>query len=463
MQYATVTIGLGIAVGLSILPPSSLASEMQPGPMWVVGSYVNIRQAADDKAKVIEHLTANTPIHLVGEKGRYCEISWAQSRSGFVACQFLGAKPLQLSDVERSPANDNDEHFEASPLRAFWIEPSFSRLRAAGAYFEKKMLTEAAAKKEADQLKAWLEVPAVSPNVAKSITISRFSVPEFDAMKALAKAGMQPPPLLNSIYPDVASLQAKPDSATMPAEHLPLLAFLPALGASRFSAQAQVGAMQTTTDQLSALFQIPYQVEPLNKPYTVSPQYEDPYIFGSWDIGDVNLSLVRPVHDVGIYTNGHVKDLETSLNQWDGFYIDYEATQECGSFVIDAHLHDHASGDYIVSKLPIDGLLMFFRSPVAVNTSTARVEMQRHELSAFQKKARRELQKNMIHQVVQYTVTLAGDFAPDFTVFELRGYSDVPGAESGTTGPYEAIMRYYFVNIGGSWKLLDVDGLSGCS
>lgn len=447
-----------LLLGLAMLPQAVQASENQQDTMWIIGSYVNVREGADDKARVIDHLTTNSKVSLSSENARYCEIKWGEGRHGYVVCRYLARKPLQISDVERTEFTASDEHLEESPLRAFWIEPSYQRLSAAGSYFEKVMLSSAAVAKESDQLKTWVEKPS-----EKAVYFTRFSVPEFDAMKTVAKNGIQPPRLISPVYTDIKSLRQKTFGSPMADDYLPLLEFLPTLAGSRFSTQEQVGSMQTTTDKLSALFQIPYKVESVSKPYAVSPHYNDPYIFGSWDIGDVNLSLVRPVHDVGIYRDGHVKDVETNLNEWDGYYADYELVPECGNFIIDAHLHDEASGNYIISKLPSKGLLMYYRTPTVMDTSPAQIQTKTLEVKSMPKRIRDALQKTETQQVVQYTITLKGDTSPDFVVFELMGYSNEPGIETGNEGPIYPTTRYYFINIGGEWKLFDADGLTGCS
>src|SRR6185437_2887070 len=128
-------MALALWVGTILSFQSVHAAEPLPRPMWIIGSYVNIHNAPDDKAPVLAHLTTNAKVTLAGESARYCEISWNDTSRGYVVCRFLAAKPLQLSDVERTAKNQNDESFQESPLRAFWIEPSFRRIRAAGQAF----------------------------------------------------------------------------------------------------------------------------------------------------------------------------------------------------------------------------------------------------------------------------------------------------------------------------------------
>jgi|GEM_PF-4916052 len=440
------------------------AAEPLPRPMWIIGSYVNIHNAPDDKAPVLAHLTTNAKVTLAGESARYCEVSWGDTSHGYVVCRFLAGQPLQLSDVERTEKNQNDTAFQESPLRAFWIEPSFGRLRAAGQAFEATMLPGALAKKEAGQFKAAVDAMMRGENPkAGTATFSRFPIPEFEAMKALAKNGMQPPPITKPLYPEISTIHPNGYTDSISADYLPLFELLPAVKPSRFNAEEQIGAMQATTDTLSALFQIPYRVETESKPYAAIPHYNDPFIFGSWDMGDAKLSLVRPVHDVGIYRDGHVVTLATRLEQHDVNEPDAEATPECGSFAIEAHMAGDAGEPYIVSRLPAKGMLMYFRTPAAIDAARAQVRLQQIDIETMKPALRDTLRANQVQVVNNYTITLQGDTAPDFAVLELGGYADVPGKGNQPGTPIYPTTRYYFVNIAGHWHLLDADALQGCS
>lgn len=456
----------GLVFGLATLPQVNEASVNQQDTMWIVGFYVNVHDGTDDKSRVVDHLITNSQVRLTSENGRYCGISWGSGRQGYVVCRYLAQKPLTLGDVERTGPVATDDHFEGSPLRAFWIEPSYQRLRAAGAFFEKSMLSAAAVKKEAAQLNGWVTTQWTTNRPDEQLYFTRFSVPEFDAMKAMASSGIKPPRLTEPVYPNVRKLLTKPEGSPMPDEHLPLLKYLPSVRTSRFGSPEEVGGMQATTDWLSALFQIPYKVEVVGKPYAVSPKYNDPYIFGSWDVGDVKLSLVRPVHDVGIYLDGHVNVRETHLNEQDGYYPDFEATAECGSFMIDAHLRNEANVPYIVTQLPAKDILLYFRTPTAIDISTAQIKKKVLKLNRASNESRDIQQVTggpAIKEIVQYSITLNGDASPDFIVFEVLGLTgSMPGPDSDEAAMLP-IARYYFVNIGAEWKLMESDTLQECS
>jgi hypothetical protein len=275
------------------------------------------------------------------------------------------------------------------------------------------------------------------------------------------------------VYPNIREILTKPENDLTWSEGKNLADLitskrlhLPAVNTFRFGSPGEVGGMQATTDWLGALFQTPYKVEVVGKPYAVGPHYSDPYIFGSWDIGDVKLSLVKPVHDIGVYLDGHVQTEDTNLEEWDGYFSDSEATAECGSFMIEAHLRNEANVPYTITKLPNKGLLLYFRTPRAVDISRAQVARTVTNLKKPPKdsKSTGRAIDPYYSKLIQYSVTLSGDASPDFVVIEVWGSADdIPGTRPGDAGQGRPVARHYFVNIGGDWKLMESDSLQGCS
>lgn len=442
----------------------AIAANAAPNDQrWIVGSYVNIHDAPDDKATVATHLTTNTSVKLLAESGRYCQIAWGD-QSGYIVCRYLGEKPLQLHDVEPDPANADALVPNSSPLRAFWIEPSYQRFIAAGSYFEQTMLTDAVRKKEAARVALGSE-----GNPPKDMYFTRYPIPEFDAMKARMQAGVQAEPLPEHPYPNTKELLEKMRTSTLEGSG-PYLAylldaknhFLPKLNSAFFNDQRDIGSMTGETEWLSALFQIPYKVEALSKPYVVYPHYNDPFISGSWDIGDTKLYLAQPIFNVGVYKDGTVKVEETKAIERMIWYADIEATEECGSFVIDSHLRKKASMDYVESDLAPENLLLYFRQTKPWDVRHAKIAKSDNYSQAS---STRNGVIIPFYRITSYLVTFDGHNAPDFQMIDVWGESEFSPADLDPKvgKAIQPVERFYFVNIGKQWRLLDRDSLQGCS
>jgi hypothetical protein len=158
---------------------------------WVVGSYVNIRAQAAKDAEVVDHLVANTLVTLLNSNADFCEISWGNNQHGFIACKLLGEQALNLAEIGTEWLPNYQPDPKHSPLRAFWLEPTISRLFEAGEHFRKVMLP-------AKQLLAenCYSDNATCENqqaVPTAPELKRFKIPEFEAMKKLLIDGIIAP------------------------------------------------------------------------------------------------------------------------------------------------------------------------------------------------------------------------------------------------------------------------------
>lgn len=98
-------------------------------PQFVHGAWVNVRQAPNARAAVLDHVNTNDPVLVTARQGDWCAIRYGEDRGGdlregFVSCRLLGGRRLTLDDAADNPA------------RAFWIAPSLTRLLAYGAAFK---------------------------------------------------------------------------------------------------------------------------------------------------------------------------------------------------------------------------------------------------------------------------------------------------------------------------------------
>jgi hypothetical protein len=138
---------LALALWLLAAGPIARAADDAPADetRFVLGQRVNLREQASTSAPVRAVMDINTPLHVIGRSG-----IWCQARSdapmpleGYVACSLLGTAPVRLDDVEAA-IRRAEEVYEAALARgqqpppslaalyelyarAFWVDPSPQR------------------------------------------------------------------------------------------------------------------------------------------------------------------------------------------------------------------------------------------------------------------------------------------------------------------------------------------------
>lgn len=249
------------------------AAQAQNGPHLIHGSWVNVRESAAATARAVEQLTTNTPVDVTARQGDWCQLKYGAGKTGFVACNLLGAKPLTLAEAGNNPA------------RAFWVAPSPNRLAAYGL-----SLTPPA-----------LRLEALKKTLQAGETVRFPPVAEFDAAKKRLKAGVLLDPALEIARAKPADLAAVLSGYKLrPAPVKPSL----------FRTHESVALVsEQDADGLAAVAGSRVSLTPAGLPAGWYSRHEGPEIegvTGFWDVGHAVLAFEPPMTLYSVAANGLV-------------------------------------------------------------------------------------------------------------------------------------------------------------
>ena len=250
------------------------AAQAQTGPHFIHGSWVNVRESAAATARAVEQLTTNTPVDVTARQGDWCALRYGAGKSGFVACNLLGAKPLTLAEAGKNPA------------RAFWVAPSPNRLAAYGL-----SLTPPPA----------LRLEVLKKTLQAGETVRFPPVAEFDAAKKRMKAGVLLDPALEIARAKPADLAAVLSGYKLrPAPVKPSL----------FRTHESVALVsEQDADGLAAVAGSRVSLTPAGLPSGWYSRHEGPEIegvTGFWDVGHAVLAFEPPMALYSVAANGLV-------------------------------------------------------------------------------------------------------------------------------------------------------------
>ena len=286
-------------------------ASVGPQPQWVSGSFVSVRAAASKTAAVVDRLIINTPVTVVAQSEDFCEITWGTQQRGFIACNFLTTKPVSLADVGSETLPDGNPNPDYSPTRAFWLEPSYNRLLKAGYFFDNTVLP----KKQRD-----LESKRTDPATGKLAQIRRFSIPEFDAMRALLSKGVIVPKTV-AVPPRMWDIKNTP---LFQGESEPRMAAfnwayqqikLPLAKPSYFKNANEIASPKVGADAISAQFEIVWSLQATKPPYWSEGGVMEPSIVGAWDIGDVRQQLAQPIYTIALDGAGRIMSAKSHMQE----------------------------------------------------------------------------------------------------------------------------------------------------
>jgi hypothetical protein len=397
----------GLVLTLSLFATAATAETM-----WVHGSWVNVRETAEARSAVIEHVTTNTKVEVATRDGKTCEIIWGEAKRGFVPCRLLGKKALTLKETAVDVLTLTDRFLsnpQYSPPRAFWIAPSAHTLLNAGLHFQRTLLSE----------KQWnLEHgdSGGSYQGDKPPKLVRYSVPEFEAMKALLAEGIVAAPYWN--FPLVSCQQRQAmqtgtlkDLMYEPGERefeitypgLDLVNFpstyyfwrkqgmlfedcqapnkllrLPKIRSSFFKSAKDILPGNAYIEQISAHFGIVERGKVVGSPRW-SDVHDARFYTGAWDIGRYELKLDKPVIEHTIGRNGQVgayqwmPQVRFDFNGASGSGLD-ECAEEPRQWSQD--------NKTLLSGYPaVKDVLLWFQSPVALPLQKVKAS---HSVKKFQ-------------------------------------------------------------------------------
>ena len=440
-------------------------AQSQPSVRWVIGSWVNVRVKAEANAKILTQLPANTEVQVdkSASNDKFCAIRWGKQQ-GYIACQFLAEQALRIQDIGVvSLSGQLRNNPDYSPTRAFWLEPGFQRLLQAGLYFESSKLSDKQKAQETiDNQFVWDKRPP----------LKRFTIPEFEAMKQRMKEGVIAPPSQYQQLPAWADIQKLAVAEKLPGKDTLLAAQLldkrlfypgvlimlrqvelPRAGPSYFKSLSEIGRPSASTEELSAQFRLPYAIKIQSGPFWQQSKTGSIKRLSWWDIGSADVFLQKPVYQHSLMLNGILKSDTSQLKYSSG-------SEDCKKGF---RLADPAAQDGTVKSLKDSGaaneLMFHFYSKEKLSSSVSgRFKPDLGEPVKLLLEAQAiQPRHEQFTQAAVTSIDIDQDAQADFAVVEAW----TTGALSTASLP-EPGYRLIFVNVAGSWYLLDIDQYSLC-
>ncbi|MDO8416902.1 MAG: hypothetical protein Q7S87_11910 [Agitococcus sp.] len=459
---------LTFALLSSGLSHSESSSNQAPLTQWINGSWVNIRLAPAPDAPVLTRLIVNTPVTLIAKvaNSKFCEITWQASEThGFISCNLLGSEPLKIKEIGVEFFDDEKLNPHYSPTRAFWLEPSFIRLQAAGQHFWKTMLTP-----EQKALETVQENGNRDFKWENRPTLRRFPIPEFEAMKDLLKNGIiastpqdrQPPAMWKDLKKVIHAKKLDLNKASSAIRQLnPFFPDslstifmlqqieLPAISTSYFKNINDIGRPSAGTEEISAQFKIPYAIKIINGASWQNAHYNGIYLFGSWDMGEADFFLKESIYvhtlskksliksEVSHVPNGFRIDNEEGENCHEGFQLNTPITTSIVQNLSSSQNNESLFFFYTKTPLPITKSKVIKGSWHPLKTDEAAKWGQPHEVFTHG---------------LETLFDINDDGIPDFALWEGK-------RSTFEANKPELNLRMIFTNAGGQWYLLDIDDL----
>jgi len=433
---------------------------------WVHGSWVNVRESADQNSAVIAHIIVNTPVTLRSQTDKTCEISWGTGQHGYIACKMLGEDQVRLRDVRNQNLPDNKPDPQYSPPRAFWMAPSMASLFDAGQYYRNTLLTPKQVYLENgyNEKGEYQESPSDKPP-----RLVRYPVAEFDAMKSVLANGIVAAsdldmPLLTCTQMRKAHDAQRKDEQTndviYPAwDHpykmdypyvypmvndcqLPFLPKLqlPAIKPSLFKNAKEVLPGTASIEQISAHFGITEKGRVMGAPRW-ERDYDISRYTGAWDIGRYELTLAKPVVEEVIGRTGLVGAYQWTPKQT---LTPNGPAENCAEGTHAKRMGKSLLPDYPAVK---DALFWF--------QTTTPLPMRRAKIAVRTEKPLKNEQE--IKRVTVYEIDLNDDGIPDFVQWELWSSPQISGPDP------LPLTRMLFININGEWYPFDKDIYQECT
>jgi hypothetical protein len=389
---------------------TALASA-HASPIWVKGSWVNLRAAGNPAAAVLTQLPTNTALELQGRDKEWCRVKTDKGVQGQIQCDLLADAPMTLTQAQGQSA------------RAFWIAPSIGRLMKYG-----ELLRSGPAYKSLYAKLQYGDVAKIAP------------MPEFDAAKRLMQAGVIPK-VENEIARGKA-LQIKD------MEYGALLQPRP-IKHSLFRKHADVLLdSEGTEDAFAALTQTRIKLQIVGPPKGIYAMHMGPEIdniTGFGDVGQANAIFEPPLTLYALARNGLISTDRVRLRS----DLDIRGETYCGS-------HFTSSNSLINLKLKSqdDYPLGFNGTPPLARFSLA-AALPARKAKIFSRVAKvppamlkpepgeQSPEPNAPAKVVMHEIDLDGDGVADILLWEkpiLGGMSNA-----------FIISRAWYLNINGEW------------
>lgn len=470
MRYCyLIVIAHGVLAYPSFAKDNTIA-DPESAPLYVIGSWVNVRSLPATNAPVVDHVTINTPIKIKNDTAGngFCSIIYAAGKQGYIDCRLVGSRPLSLEDVGIPFDAQGNPRPSYSASKAFWLQPSVEHLGAAGKYFEATIL-------KPGEIKAEQKAAMVNGRLTK---IRRFPIPEYEAMKNRLNNGVkgfigankndnyQPMPKWETLRTIAATIPKSKgfveDEAIsnlfriwghrdVPIE-LILALKLPTIKKSYFRDSSDFLPPFVTTETVSSKFDIPYRAVVKSGPKWIPPgHYNDGYIFGTWDVGAVQTNLVSPVKKHAIYRDGRVRTELTTVPG--GLFPDIDADGDVCDIGFSwgdggATIYRTVFGTSFSETKAGNRLFYFFSKDNFPNTKANLI------------KSKSKFSSAGFISAETFRIDVDRDGIDDIVIWEGTGISKQDIHDPGSA---QANYRIVLFNITGEWHLFLVDEfLYGC-
>lgn len=443
---------------------------------WINGSWVNVRSEPSSSGKVVTHLKINAPVKAAPAKDDFCEVRYEETQRGFVACSLLGDQLVKLEDVGIQYVKSKSQTYDPnmypnpsySPTRAFWIQPSLGRLQEAGDYFENTLLTPAQKELETKTNRN------ADGSIQERHQPIRFSVPEFEAMKAVLISGIVAASspaanygLLSDIKKSVAVGSTEDPIKVNPfyyrlqeSEYLTMLrqVELPLTSPSYFKSIDEVIVTDNNVETLSAKFKIPYAIKILNGASNQMDNEGTPYVYGAWDMGDLDAFLTKQIYKTTVSYRGKIKTEPANIvNQHRIERSDQGEASGCQVGFQFGWTPPQVASTLNMGDVKNDTLFYFFTKNPLASKQAKIIEEPAKKLNVDEAAMRHNSYKTFRYSSTKY-FDIDDDGVADFAVWE--GYRTPSGDYSDEMSKHllpEPNFRMIFSNAAGQWYLTTID------
>lgn len=271
---------------------------------YVQGSWVNLREAPQARARVVAQVPANTVVEQLTERGWWCAVLYrgdarlgpalAAPLQAYSAFNLLVDQPLTLAQAAKEPA------------RAFWVAPSPNRLRAYDNALPRLAALQIAELAETHPLEAPVQYPLRQ---------------EFEAAKKLLRGGVQLQPAHEIQRGAAVKPLAEIRLGKPPSWELPKVAPLAAIAPSYFRSHDRVALLhETDADGLSAVAGSRIAVVPTGVSHGSFNRHNGPeieFVTGLWDVGAADLIFAPAITLYAISHQGLVGAQALRQRTWD--------------------------------------------------------------------------------------------------------------------------------------------------
>lgn len=444
---------------------------------WVSGNAVVIRSNPHRDAPILTRLGLNAIVKLQSQasSNNYCSIQFADEKIGFITCSYLVDTPVIVVDIRGLVSSDEPLSANYDPVRAFWLEPSWSALEAYAEMLRSRYPNPLAQKiwpkdEALEKMKAHLAlgIKGNSPEPYPDwLLLKEKAAPQ---LKILSHPNTQENDIQSTglylqnaigiggdLFDAISSTDRK---GAMRVINLVNTLELPSVSVSFFKQENEIAPPTSTAEEASGRFGIIFRQITTPRPQA-KPNTEYWGGAGFYDMLARTQVLVKPITQVQLYRDGRLTTESSVLRQKEVLWRDVDE-EECAGWVggfafgdasksIWGYFGEEAAAQSKLDNNPKGSLYAFYTNLELTNKVAVH--------SKFEIKLNRDLTGFVKGVHLYYDID--DDGTPDITVWEGEGKG--PGHLDGMTTTDDRWYRLVLANIGGKWKILGSDTFNyGC-